>query len=92
MLVKYGQRHAPSIEHFKALSQNLGHDHLGTTLTSYGPVDPDQQGELVRAVVPSQESDPENRALFDQFMRIVRKSAAARNCTKVQEKEAEPDS
>jgi len=71
-LVKYGERHSPSIEHFKAWSQNLGHEHIGTTLTSYGSIDPHQQGELVRAVIPVQESDPGTRALFDQFVRMMR--------------------
>jgi integrase len=76
-LVKFGERHAPSIEHFKAWSQNLGHEHMGTTLTSYGIVDPHQQGELVRAVVPDQKSDAETRALFDQFVRMFRRGATA---------------
>lgn len=39
-LVQYGERHAPTIEHFKAWSQNLGHDHISTTLTSYGSMSP----------------------------------------------------
>jgi integrase len=38
-LVKYAERHAPSIEHFKAFSQNIGHEHVSTTLGSYGAMD-----------------------------------------------------
>jgi integrase len=76
-LVKFGERHSPSIEHFKAWSQNLGHEHIGTTLTSYGIIDPHQQGELVRAVIAEKETDAETRALFDQFMRMIRSGSAA---------------
>ena len=36
-----------SIEHYKAWSQNLGHEHVTTTLTSYGNIGPYRQGELV---------------------------------------------
>ena len=74
-LVKYGERHSPSIEQFKAWSLNLGHEHMGTTLSSYGSIDPHQQGDLVRAVIPNQESDPEIRKLFDQFVRMMQSRA-----------------
>src|SRR5262249_41629378 len=71
-LIKFGERHCPSIEHFKAWSQNIGHENLGTTLTSYGNIDPHRQGELVLSVIPNQGADVEMRALFDQFLRMVR--------------------
>jgi integrase len=85
-LVKFGERHSPSIEHFKAWSLNLGHEHLGTTLNSYGTVDPYRQGELVRAVVSDQESDPATRALFEQFVRMVRSGAADTTLHEVQKR------
>ena len=34
----------------KAWSQNLGHGNVATTLTSYGTIDPHQQGELIGAI------------------------------------------
>jgi hypothetical protein len=34
----------------KAWSQNLGHENVATTLTSYGTIDPHQQGELIGAI------------------------------------------
>jgi integrase len=34
----------------KAWSQNLGHENIATTLTSYGTVDPRQQGEIIGAI------------------------------------------
>jgi integrase len=37
-------------EQLKAWSQNLGHEHVGTTLTNYGKVDPHRQGEVLRSI------------------------------------------
>ena len=34
----------------KAWSQNLGHENVATTLTSYGTIDPHQQGEIIGAI------------------------------------------
>ncbi len=49
-LVQHGERICPSIEAFKAWSQNLGHDRVATTLTSYGAVDSHRQAELIRGM------------------------------------------
>jgi hypothetical protein len=38
------------VEQFKAWSQNLGHDRVMTTLTSYGNVAPHRQAELIRSM------------------------------------------
>jgi integrase len=35
-------------EHYKAWSQNLGHDHVLTTFTSYGDVSSYRQAEIMR--------------------------------------------
>src|SRR5262249_25462691 len=49
-LVAFGQTLCRTPEEFKAWSQNLGHDHVLTTFTSYGPVQPRRQAELVAAL------------------------------------------
>ena len=49
-LVQLGERACPSIEAFKAWSQNLGHERVMTTLTSYGAVAPHRQAELIRGM------------------------------------------
>ena len=49
-LVQHGERVCPSIEAFKAWSQNLGHERVMTTLTSYGTVAPHRQAELIRGM------------------------------------------
>jgi integrase len=72
-LVQLGERMCPTIEHFKAWSQNLGHEHVQTTLTSYGRIATYRQGELVRAMVL--EADKANaetdRDTFEQFRRLM---------------------
>lgn len=37
-------------EQIKAWSQNLGHEHVATTLTSYGRIDPHRQGEVIGGI------------------------------------------
>jgi integrase len=37
-------------EHYKAWSQNLGHEHVLTTFTSYGNVDDHRQAEIIRSM------------------------------------------
>jgi integrase len=47
-LVQLGQRICRSPEEFKSWSQNLGHERVLTTLTSYGVVPAERQAELIR--------------------------------------------
>ena len=47
-LVRYGQAKCQSAEHFKAWSQNLGHEKVMTTFLSYGQVEGSRQGEIIR--------------------------------------------
>ena len=37
-------------EEIKAWSQNLGHENIATTLTSYGKIDPHRQGAVIGAI------------------------------------------
>lgn len=47
-LTNLGQRLCQTPESFKAWSQNLGHDHVMTTLMSYGRIGAERQAEIVR--------------------------------------------
>jgi integrase len=47
-LVQLGEQVCKTPEQFKAWSQNLGHERVMTTLTSYGTVAPHRQAELIR--------------------------------------------
>jgi integrase len=47
-LVQFGERVCTTPEEFKAWSQNLGHENVLTTFTSYGGVAPHRQATLIR--------------------------------------------
>lgn len=49
-LVKYGDQLCTTREQFKAWSQNLGHDSVVTTISSYCPVSNERQAELVKGL------------------------------------------
>jgi len=49
-LVQLGEQVCTTPEQFKAWSQNLGHERVMTTLTSYGTVAPHRQAELIRGI------------------------------------------
>jgi integrase len=49
-LVRLGQTICKNPEDFKAWSQNLGHEHVLTTFTSYGEVAAQRQGEIIHAL------------------------------------------
>lgn len=49
-LVKLGMEICPGPEAFKAWSQNMGHDGVLTTFSSYGEVSHDRQAELIKGL------------------------------------------
>ena len=55
-LVRLGQLRCKTPEEFKAWSQNLGHNDVTTTLTSYGQVGGHRQGEIIRGLADSREA------------------------------------
>jgi integrase len=52
-LVRLGEERCRSPEEFKAWSQNLGHEGVLTTFTSYGAVSPGRQAEIIGSLVAS---------------------------------------
>lgn len=60
-LARLGQQICPTIEAFKAWSQNIGHERMLTTLTSYGTVSAAKQAELIRGLGQAQPDDQEAR-------------------------------
>lgn len=52
-LVRLGQERCRTPEDFKSWSQNLGHENVMTTLTSYGEVGRQRQGEIIRGLATS---------------------------------------
>ncbi len=49
-LVQIGEKICRSPEEFKAWSQNLGHEHVLTTLTSYGAISSQRQAEIFETI------------------------------------------
>jgi integrase len=49
-LVRLGQTSCRNAEHLKAWSQNLGHEKVLTTLYSYGQVETQRQGEIIKGL------------------------------------------
>lgn len=49
-LTQLGEKLCPTPEAFKAWSQNLGHEHVLTTFTSYGPVARERQAEILNGL------------------------------------------
>jgi len=49
-LVRHTLRLCRSAEEVKAVSQNLGHENVNTTLSSYGELSYERQGEVIRSI------------------------------------------
>jgi integrase len=51
-LAQLGEQVCRTPEEFKAWSQNLGHEQVLTTFTSYGSIQPHRQADLIRGLAP----------------------------------------
>lgn len=72
-LAQLGERICTTPEEFKAWSQNLGHEHVLTTFTSYGAVAPSRQAELIRKL-GSGDGTPD--AAVEAAVALLRQAAA----------------
>ncbi len=71
-LGQFGQRVCPTIEAFKAWSQNIGHSSVLTTLGSYGTVAPHRQAELIRSLGKAKPATPDGNELARALATIQR--------------------
>jgi hypothetical protein len=74
-LAQLGERICPTIEAYKAWSQNLGHERAMTTITSYGPVSPHRQAELIRGLDASRSDGQIDPALVAKVMAAMQQMA-----------------
>jgi integrase len=74
-LAQLGERVCTSPEHFKAWAQNLGHENVLTTFTSYGAVASHQQAALIRSLAGQPPGSEETIEL--RLARIERAIATA---------------
>jgi integrase len=75
-LARLGEQICPTIEAFKAWSQNMGHERMLTTLTSYGTVPTAKQAELIRGLGQGQTESEEQRiaAIVAETMRQMQRN------------------
>jgi integrase len=74
-LARLGEDVCKSPEDFKAWSQNLGHEKVLTTFTSYGEVASHRQGEIIRSLAtPQQAGQSDVRALAKALCKELRAS------------------
>lgn len=66
-----GEQRCKSIEQLKAWSQNLGHDGMLTTLTSYGQIPVSRQGELISRVGAGDSAAADPSSLLERIAALV---------------------
>lgn len=74
LAINLAEKRCRNAEELKAVSQNIGHENVGTTFGSYGNISNNRVGELVQNMDFSDSTDFEERALFEQFKALMRKS------------------
>jgi integrase len=70
-LAMLGERSCSTPEEFKAWSQNLGHEQVLTTLTSYGEVAPCRQAEIMRTLGARPAGTIDRKELARRFMELA---------------------
>jgi hypothetical protein len=71
-LVALGHRLGLTPEQLKAWSQNLGHEHVLTTLVSYSDVPAERQAEIIRALAEQPEPDAVAIEVTKRLLEVVR--------------------
>jgi integrase len=76
-LARLGEQLCRTPEQFKAWSQNLGHEQVSTTLTSYGAVPRYRQGQIMLELgLPSGDGEEDIDVLLQRVAAIARRNAA----------------
>jgi integrase len=75
-LAQLGERVCRTPEQFKAWSQNLGHEKVLTTFSSYGEVAAERQRDIIRELARPMEPDPQFQEILKQLMRATQRTAA----------------
>jgi integrase len=70
-LAQLGERRCRTPEEFKAWSQNLGHESVLTTFSSYGEVARTRQAELIRRLGETAAREPNYESKIEQALRLL---------------------
>jgi integrase/recombinase XerD len=76
-LVRLGETLCKTPEAFKAWSQNLGHESVLTTFTSYGSVAGDRQAEIFRKFTPDGAPEAVDGPTYRAFMKALQDAGVA---------------
>jgi integrase len=76
-LAQLGERLCRTPEEFKAWSQNLGHEQVLTTFSSYGQVGPHRQAELIRHLADRREAGVPKLEAIDRMIRTLQEGRHA---------------
>jgi integrase len=76
-LAQLGERLCRTPEEFKAWSQNLGHEQVLTTFSSYGQVGPHRQAELIRHLADRRETGTPKLEAIDRMIRTLQEGRHA---------------
>ena len=76
-LVQLGEQVCQTPEQFKAWSQNLGHEKVLTTFSSYGDVAVARQAEIIRTLAQSKPPSAEVANLVQQLVRAVQQNGTS---------------
>ena len=75
-LAQLGEKLRRTPEQFKAWSQNLGHEEVLTTISSYGEVAAERQRDIIRELMQPTDPDPQFQEILKQLMRATERTAA----------------
>lgn len=75
-LAQLGEKLCRTPEQFKAWSQNLGHEKVLTTFSSYGEVAAERQREIIHELAQPMDPDPQFQEILKQLMRATKRTAA----------------
>src|SRR5262245_52575245 len=70
-LARLGERLCRTPEEFKAWSQNLGHEQVLTTFSSYGQVGADRQAQLMRQYAHRREKSTPKVEMLDRMIQTL---------------------
>jgi len=70
-LAQLGERLCRTPEEFKAWSQNLGHEQVLTTFSSYGQVGADRQAELIRHLAQRRVAGAPKAEMIDRMVQAL---------------------
>jgi len=77
MLARFGEQTCRTPEDFKAFSQNIAHDNVLTTFTSYGEVPLERQAEIIRSLTARKAGAGDQTRLVAEIAEVLSRHRSA---------------